>query len=175
MKKRTLFFVVLLVVALWALTLWGGHTFFDSWPTRGQFGDLFGSVNALFSGLAFAGLVYVILLQREDLALQREELRLQRKEMAASRKQLAAQAKAQVDLFRATVGQIRVAAEQARIEAVKLRPTASATQQDKRADGIEKIAQTVEGFADALESDEGGGQPLAEVGPANDLIDYSSE
>lgn len=41
---------------------------------RGTFGDMFGSINALFSGLAFAGVIYAILLQREELGLQREEL-----------------------------------------------------------------------------------------------------
>jgi hypothetical protein len=35
---------------------------------------MFGAVNALFSGLAFAGVVYAIFLQRIDLALQRKEL-----------------------------------------------------------------------------------------------------
>jgi hypothetical protein len=34
--------------------------------TRGQFGDIFGSVNALFSGLALAGVIVALLLQRED-------------------------------------------------------------------------------------------------------------
>lgn len=34
---------------------------------RGQFGDQFGAVNALFSGLAFAGIIFTILLQRRDL------------------------------------------------------------------------------------------------------------
>jgi hypothetical protein len=51
------------------------------WPTRGQFGDVFGAANSLFSGLAFAGLIYAILLQREDLALQRKELELTRQEL----------------------------------------------------------------------------------------------
>lgn len=54
------------------------------WPTRGQFGDVFGSVNAAFSGLAFAGLIYAILLQREDLELQRRELELTREELKRS-------------------------------------------------------------------------------------------
>lgn len=54
------------------------------WPTRGQFGDVFGSVNATFSGLAFAGLIYAILLQREDLELQRRELELTREELKRS-------------------------------------------------------------------------------------------
>lgn len=31
-----------------------------TWEHRGQFGDLFGAVNALFSGLAFAGLIITI-------------------------------------------------------------------------------------------------------------------
>lgn len=45
------------------------------WAERGQMGDQFGAVNALFSGLALAGVVVAILMQREELALQREELR----------------------------------------------------------------------------------------------------
>lgn len=48
---------------------------------RGTFGDQFGAVNALFSGLAFTGLIYTIILQRKDLKLQRIDLRQQRKEM----------------------------------------------------------------------------------------------
>ncbi|MEM7602430.1 MAG: hypothetical protein AAF357_13555 [Verrucomicrobiota bacterium] len=53
-----------------------------SWEQRGQFGDMFGGLNALFSGLAFAGVVYAILLQRKELALQREEMRRSWKELA---------------------------------------------------------------------------------------------
>lgn len=41
---------------------------------NGSFGDSFGSLNALFSGLAFAGLVVTLLLQRKELALQRVDL-----------------------------------------------------------------------------------------------------
>jgi hypothetical protein len=52
--------------------------------TRGQFGDIFGGVNALFTGLAFAGVIYTILLQRQELGLQREELRLTRDELKRS-------------------------------------------------------------------------------------------
>lgn len=35
----------------------------DSWTDRGTFGDMFGAVNTLFSGLAFAGVIYAIFLQ----------------------------------------------------------------------------------------------------------------
>lgn len=47
---------------------------------RGTFGDMFGSINALYSGLAFAGIIFTILLQRKELNYQREELRETRKE-----------------------------------------------------------------------------------------------
>ena len=48
---------------------------------------MFGSINALFSGLAFAGIIYTILLQRKELELQREELKLTREEIKKSREQ----------------------------------------------------------------------------------------
>lgn len=57
---------------------------FDSWADRGTFGDMFGAVNSLFSGLAFAGVIYAILLQRKELELQREELVLTREELRKS-------------------------------------------------------------------------------------------
>ena len=55
---------------------------------RGTFGDQFGAVNALFSGLAFAGLIYTIVLQRNDLKLQRKDLLYQRKELELTRKEM---------------------------------------------------------------------------------------
>ncbi|MBE7661498.1 putative phage abortive infection protein [Tenacibaculum finnmarkense] len=47
---------------------------------RGTFGDMFGSINALYSGLAFAGIIVTILLQRQELKSQRQELKQTRKE-----------------------------------------------------------------------------------------------
>jgi hypothetical protein len=41
---------------------------------RGTFGDKFGAINSLFAGLAFAGIIFTILLQRKELQLQRDEL-----------------------------------------------------------------------------------------------------
>jgi hypothetical protein len=57
----------------------------------GLFGDQFGAVNALFSGLAFAGLIYTILLQKEELKAQREELTLTRQEIEGQKLELKAQ------------------------------------------------------------------------------------
>lgn len=55
---------------------------------RGTFGDQFGAVNALFSGLAFTGLIYTIILQRRDLELQRNDLKLQREELILTRQEM---------------------------------------------------------------------------------------
>lgn len=50
----------------------------------GQVGDMFGSVAALFSGLAFAGIIVTLIMQGEELKLQRGELRLTRQELTKS-------------------------------------------------------------------------------------------
>jgi hypothetical protein len=54
------------VVALWVATPFVVRQLYPEMSTRGQFGDIFGSVNALFSGLALTGVVVAILLQRKD-------------------------------------------------------------------------------------------------------------
>lgn len=68
---------------------------------RGTFGDMFGAVNSLFSGLAFAALIFTVFMQREELSLQRKELKYTRQELRrsaeaqeASEKALRAQAEA---------------------------------------------------------------------------------
>lgn len=93
----------------------------------GQFGDMFGTVNALFSGLAFAAIAWTMTLQQrqiavqmEQLKLQREEMALQRKEMKESRGELAKQAKAQEAQTQVSIAQVRAAAYGAAIELKKL-------------------------------------------------------
>jgi hypothetical protein len=49
-----------------------------AYALRGQFGDQFGAVNALFSGFAFAGIIFTILLQRSDLAETRASMSQER-------------------------------------------------------------------------------------------------
>ena len=74
---------------------------------RGTFGDMFGAVNALFSGLAFAGVIYAILLQRKELSLQRRELELTRAELKGQKIQLENQNKTlQVQNFENTFFQM---------------------------------------------------------------------
>lgn len=59
--------------------LWAGCTLIiyfslPDWQARGTVGDSFGAVNALFAGLAFAGVLYSLNLQRQELKSQREEV-----------------------------------------------------------------------------------------------------
>lgn len=87
------------VVAVVVVALWLGYwqwiiSCFKDWNHRGQFGDMFGGLNALFSGLAFAGVICTILLQGQELKLQREELREQRIATQDSAKALAKQVEA---------------------------------------------------------------------------------
>lgn len=149
------------VIAIWLLAATLLWVFLPTLEERGQFGDLFGAVNALFSGLAFAGLYSALKvqqsqleLQRNELALQRDELRMQREEMIASRAELSNQVRAQHALVKASTAQIAVTAFQARIEAIKMdseQKVASARGDFVRQ--IEAIAQAMAGLADKLEEE----------------------
>ncbi|MBT9449803.1 hypothetical protein ICN84_06900 [Akkermansia glycaniphila] len=57
----------------------------------GTFGDQYGALNTLFSGLAFTGLIVTILLQRQDLKQQCIEMREARAEAAKQTKEAKAQ------------------------------------------------------------------------------------
>lgn len=55
---------------------------------QGVFGDMYGAVNALFSGFALLGVVIAIVYQQQELKLQREELSETRKEFAQQTKRI---------------------------------------------------------------------------------------
>lgn len=54
--------------------------YFDEPGDRGLAGDMFGATTSLFSGLAFAVLIFTMYMQRIELGYQRKELELTRKE-----------------------------------------------------------------------------------------------
>ena len=89
---KTLLFAGLAVFAIWLLS-WILIDVFIADPERGTFGDMFGAVNALFSGLAFAGLIVTLLYQKEELKLQREELAQTREELKGQREEFEEQNK----------------------------------------------------------------------------------
>lgn len=98
----TLSIVLACIAFAWVmLSLW-----YEKPEQRGVFGDMFGALNTLFSGLAFAGVIYAILLQRQELKLQRDELEATREELsrsAAAQEQSQAALKEQVLALNETV------------------------------------------------------------------------
>lgn len=79
------------VVILWIMSLILIPLLYCKIAERGQFGDSFGAVNALFSGLAFGGVICAILLQKRELKLQRKTLEATQVEIEGQKEQLAAQ------------------------------------------------------------------------------------
>jgi hypothetical protein len=82
-------FLGILVIIAW---LWWGkylpcflknHDYLIDNP--GIFGDMFGALNTLFTGLAFVGLIYTILQQREQLAIAIDEIEDTRKSQIQQR------------------------------------------------------------------------------------------
>lgn len=67
------------VVILWATSAVLILRYYRTADERAAFGDVFGAVNALFSGLAFLGLIVAIILQKEELEQQRAEMMRSRK------------------------------------------------------------------------------------------------
>ena len=63
------FFIKLLIsgAVLWLLSIPIMYLFFPRPVTAHDFGDMFGAIHALFSGLALAGVIYAVLMQTEDI------------------------------------------------------------------------------------------------------------
>lgn len=85
-KNNTRFIIltVLVILFLWWLNFF---VLYDN-VEKGILGDMFGPVNALFSGMALAGIIWAIVLQRRELELQRKELRLTTKALEGQREEL---------------------------------------------------------------------------------------
>lgn len=92
--KGNYVFVVFIVLVLLVLTIWLNFQqilayFFEDYPSklnkRGQFGDAFGAVNALFSGLAFVGVGVTLWLQRIQLLEQRQSAKDQNEQLDRER------------------------------------------------------------------------------------------
>lgn len=121
MRTRYLVFAVIMIVILWTATpiilywIYGGDL-----SKMSLFGDLFGSINALFSGLALAAIIFTVYQQHQELSLQREELKLQREEMRASRDELAKQAEAQQLSLEASLVQFKITVKEIEVRAIEM-------------------------------------------------------
>lgn len=85
--------IILFVILLWLLYPFALNWLSTKWPdfhlvqtgtTFGTFGDTYGALNTLFSGLAFAILILSLFLQGKELQAQRKELEAQRLEIRES-------------------------------------------------------------------------------------------
>lgn len=82
----------LLVIMVIVLLIWGGGWFcidyfikagddlVSNQTARGQFGDKFGAINALFAGFAFAGIIFTIYLQNREIKQTKKMLEAQLKD-----------------------------------------------------------------------------------------------
>lgn len=86
---KPLIILAIILFLTWLASGFFMHFYFEG--ERGIAGDMFGAINSLFSGLAFSGIIYTVLIQRKELRLQRNELSLQRQEVRRSTEELAGQ------------------------------------------------------------------------------------
>lgn len=91
-KIGSVFLIILLVYALYYLFLYSGFPVADESATlngvrSGTFGDAFGALNALFSGMAFAGVVVTLYLQRKDIDDGQHEIARQQSEAARQKEE----------------------------------------------------------------------------------------
>ena len=93
MKKTKVPVTLIIIASIFILVLyvgisiWAFHKYGNP-ENAGIFGDTFGAVNALFSGLAFLGVIIAIFLQTQELEAQREELDLTRQEIKEQKEEL---------------------------------------------------------------------------------------
>ncbi|MCG7492863.1 putative phage abortive infection protein [Thalassobius sp. Cn5-15] len=97
MQRVWPFIWVGLVVAAWLASSWLVQWSVGVDGEVGTFGDSFGALTSLFTGLAFVGLIITLRQQKAQIAMQREDLKLQRGEMKAARAELSGQ-KEQMEL-----------------------------------------------------------------------------
>ncbi|MFM9277338.1 putative phage abortive infection protein [Paenibacillus jiagnxiensis] len=69
--------LILIIVVAFGLYGWLVPIYFKDWGTSGTFGDTFGGLNSLFSGIALAGLVTTMTFQRKQMNEQEDFNKLQ--------------------------------------------------------------------------------------------------
>ena len=81
MNKKIIVSTVITIMAIFIAYFLIMRWIYPTMSSRGLFGDMFGGINALFSGLAFLGVIYTVILQMAELKLQRKELKMTRVEL----------------------------------------------------------------------------------------------
>lgn len=78
-------FVFIAITIFWIVSYWTIAKYFGNPSNAADVGQLFGAIGALFSGWAFCGVLWAILLQRHSIEIQREDLKATIAEMKQSR------------------------------------------------------------------------------------------
>jgi hypothetical protein len=74
--------IIVVIAIVYPIVFW---QIIPNWSDAGTFGDSYGALNAVFSGLAFAGVIITIQFQRKELGVQQQELKDTRKEFMVNR------------------------------------------------------------------------------------------
>jgi hypothetical protein len=91
------------ITVFWIVSYWAISTYFGRPSNPSDVGQLFGAIGSLFSGWAFCGVLWAILLQRNAIEIQREDLKATIAEMKQSRlvqEESAENLRAQVEAMR---------------------------------------------------------------------------
>jgi len=144
MTIRKILFLTFLAVVL-PIIIYAGALIFLTHPISefsidkaGVFGDSFGILTSLFSGLAFGGIIITTYLQSKELQHQREELRLQREEISRNREEMARSANAQEKSEESFSMQVRMMGLSALVDVIKLKNTPGSSINRKMIDGFHK-------------------------------------
>ena len=117
MPKKTALISASVFVLVFIAYSWFAWAATESSENRAaQFGDAFGALNTLISGLALFGVIYAVLQQQtaitlhaEQTKMQAEELKLQREELEATRAEIARGAEAQQLAAEALASELKLA------------------------------------------------------------------
>lgn len=118
-KSTILWILLAFIVILWILYPFILIKFINEVNFRGLFGDSYGALNTLFSGFAFAALIFTIVQQNTQLQVQKEELVLQRKELELTRIELSRSAKAQESTEKSIKNQALLMEYSSRLDGLK--------------------------------------------------------
>jgi hypothetical protein len=97
LKWGQIVLIIVVCVILWIGGIWGVHCLAPKlsngteYANVGILGDSAGAINALFSALAFCGVVIAIILQKEELGLQRKELKATNDQLQAQKEEFQTQ------------------------------------------------------------------------------------
>ncbi len=115
-----LFVLIVAVVAIWVWLPEKLAPHLTSPQDRGVFGDSYGAVTSLFTGLGFAGLVFTILLQQREIKLQRDDFTAQLKEMQSTRGEVSKQSQIHEMQLNQSIVQLKFNALQTKLELIKI-------------------------------------------------------